>query len=350
MKAPQFDPTQGSLRSALNQKSGGSGRGLMIAAVGVILYLIGSSPTGPSGQIAYSSDEPGDHDVLVLDIICAQNPSTCETINPLRFTNSIGEDYEPYWSYDGSRLAFVSDRDGDADIYLADAECATPPGGCSDEDLIRLTDNNAQDSGPIFSYACRGKSSSCVEWLTFDSDRTGNWEIFMMPVPDNPGERLEEATQLTEHPANDWWPTWSPDGQKVAFMSDRDSFFLMDILVLDLKTGEVRNLTNSPDIDEAFPAWSPDGSRIAFASDATGDYRIYTMNAATGGNVQQISSDADGDDYEPAWSLDSKWLAFTSNREGEGDYELFMVWAGGGEPIQLTDNDYIEDWGPAWRP
>lgn len=320
----------------------------MVAAVGVILYLIGSSPSGPSGQLAYSFDEPGDHDVIVLDIACALKPDNCDTINPLRFTNSIGEDVEPYWSYDGSRVVFVSDRDGDTDIYLANVDCATPPGGCSSDDLIRLSDNDTQDGGPVFSHACRGKPDSCVEWIVFDSDRTGNWEIFMMPVPDGSDARIEDATQLTDNSANDWWPSWSPDGQKVAFMSDRDGFFLMDILVLDLKTGDVRNLTNSPDFDEGFAAWSPDGSRIAFSADYTGDYRIYTMDANTGGSVQQISSDADGNDFEAAWSPDGKWLAFTSDREG--DYELYLVWAGGGETIQLTDNEFIDDWGPAWRP
>ncbi len=348
MKSLRFDPTQDALRSALNHKSSGSGRGLMVAAVGVLLYLIGNSPGGPSGQIAYSFDEPGDHDVIVLDVNCALNPDSCETINPLRFTDSVGEDVEPYWSYDGSRVVFISDRDGDTELYMADTACAEKSRGCTSDDLIRLSDNDTQDGGPVFSHACRGKSDSCVEWIAFDSDRSGNWEIYMMSVPDSPGARIEEATQLTDNPTNDWWPSWSPDGQKIAFMSDRDGFLLMDIFVLDLKTGDIRNLTNTLDIDEAFAAWSPDGSRIAFSANTTGDYRIYTMDADTGGSIKQISPDAAGNDFEAAWSPDGKWLAYTSDQDG--DYELFAVPAGGGDSIQLTDNDYIDDWGPAWRP
>ena len=74
-----------------------------------------------------------------------------------------------------------------------------------------------------------------------------------------------------------------------------------------------RNLTNSPGIDEVSPDWSPDGDRLAFASDRDGDFEVYTMKP-DGSRVRQLTANTASED-EPSWSPDGRTIAFTSDRD-----------------------------------
>src|SRR5690606_30395331 len=105
-----------------------------------------------------------------------------------------------------------------------------------------------------------------------------NPEIFIIN-PDG-----SNVTQLTNSLASDRYPVWSPDGTRIAFMSDRDGND--EIYVMNADGSNVIRLTNNNAYD-GMPAWSPDGSQIAFVSDrhGTGTTAIYAMNAG-GSNVQ----------------------------------------------------------------
>ena len=81
--------------------------------------------------------------------------------------------------------------------------------------------------------------------------------------------------RLTDNSAKDVAPTWSADGSKIAFQSDRDGN--EEIYVMGADGSAQRNLTDSPGEDTR-PTWSPDGSKIAFRSDRDGDWQIYVMN------------------------------------------------------------------------
>jgi Tol biopolymer transport system component len=87
------------------------------------------------------------------------------------------------------------------------------------------------------------------------------------------------------------------DGTKIAFQSDRDGNF--EIYVMDADGSDPVNLTNNPAYD-AQPAWSPDGTRIAFHSYRDGNYEIYVMGA-DGSNPVRLTDNPEGDGY-PAWS------------------------------------------------
>src|SRR5687767_15578175 len=100
---------------------------------------------------------------------------------------------------------------------------------------------------------------------------------------DGSGRRL-----LTESPTNETNPAYSPDGQWIAFESDRDGN--SEIYVMTAQGTNVRRLTQDPAQDHS-PAWSPDGTRIAFMSDRNSrtSTDIYTMNAKDGSDVQRIT-------------------------------------------------------------
>src|ERR671911_569731 len=109
-----------------------------------------------------------------------------------------------------------------------------------------------------------------------------------------------EETRLTDNAAEDGWPSWSPDGEKIAFSSDRDEDS-HDIYVMDADGSDVTKLTdNAADEVSIEPSWSPDGEKIAFSSDRNdneGSYDIYVMNVDEGtpppvSRPQQIINEA----------------------------------------------------------
>ncbi len=172
--------------------------------------------------------------------------------------------------------------------------------------------------------------------IAFQSDRAGNYEIYVMTRGGAPLARLTHTT------ANSGQPSWSPDGAKIAFMSDRNGNREIYVMNGD-GTGQTR-LTSNTATDDV-PAWSPDGTKIAFRSDRDGDSEIYVMNAD--GTSQTRLTNNSGFDYGPAWSPDGTKIAFTSDRDG--NYEIYVMNADGTNPTRLTSNSTV-DFSPAWSP
>jgi Tol biopolymer transport system component len=121
------------------------------------------------------------------------------------------------------------------------------------------------------------------------------------------------ATRLTDNPAREGFPTWSPDGRHIAFMSSRDENYEVYVMTSD---GSVQSdLTNDLAFD-GFPAWSPDGQQIAFLSDRDGGYRWYLM-APDGSHVDARFPISMAEGYSTgwfsgAWSPDGQAFAYTT--------------------------------------
>ncbi len=181
----------------------------------------------------------------------------------------------------------------------------------------RLTDNPASDWGPDWSPDA-GR-------IAFSSNRDGNDEIYVMNT-DGSG-----LTNLTNSLAGDWAPAWSPDGRRIAFMSNRDGNH--EIYVMNADGSGLTNLTNNP-AGDWHPVWSPDGGRIAFMSDRDGNNEIYVMNADGSGLTNLTDNPAW--DALPAWWPDGRRIAFTSDRDG--NYEIYVMNADGSGLTNLTNN------------
>jgi Tol biopolymer transport system component len=181
-----------------------------------------------------------------------------------------------------------------------------------------------------------GELSPDGEWVVYrDSTRGINEddEVFVARVDGS------DRRNLTNDRANDWGPTWSPDGSTIAFNSDRDGSPLQGYLV-DADGSNLRRLDVATWFE--YPSFSPDGTKIAFEGHAGSDYEVYVVDVASG-VVQQLT-DSPGRDGWPAWSPDGSTIAFSTVRD---DCSLATpdaeCWRGGPEDehsdIWLMDAD-----------
>jgi hypothetical protein len=196
-------------------------------------------------------------------------------------------------------------------------------------DSVRLTQNAADNTGPSW--------SPDGDRLAFVSDRDGNREIYVMAADGT------DPVNLTQDPAEDWTPTWSPDGTQIAFASFRDGNW--EIYVMSSDGTDPQRITNSASADYA-PAWSPVGDTIAFVSDRSGNLDIFLMTP-DGTDLTPLTTD-DATDQAPAWSPDGRQLLWESYR-GE-NMEIMAMEVPGGEPRNLTQDAYADDHGGTWSP
>jgi Ca-activated chloride channel family protein len=148
--------------------------------------------------------------------------------------------------------------------------------------------------------------------------------------------------QLTYEDTVDVLPTWSPDGDTLAFV--RSDTVNAHIHLLSLKTGEISALTDGESI-EIWPSWSPDGSQIAFSSDREGGEEIFVINR-DGTVLMQLTDNMDVD-MTPSWSPDGKHILFTSDRNGS--FDIYRMDTDGRNVIQLTNSERF-DFYPTWSP
>jgi Tol biopolymer transport system component/serine/threonine protein kinase len=265
-------------------------------------------------------------------------PSTLWTIGrdgkgAVPLTDSIHHSVSPAWTSDGDGVLYVSNIRGGRDLYYQHVR-----GNKADGPAQRLTTGLTihgiavggegriaysvwstsvgiwslpfPRSGAV-SVASAHQLTSATEriedvslsrdgqWLAFDSDRSGNMDIYRIRID---GTGLQ---QLTRNPADEFRPLWSPDGQQISFLSWRSGN--RDLYVMS-GDGSAERLISGGPAQEFTGTWSPDGTQLAFWSDRTGREEIYLI-PATGGNARRLTLEGGG---RPLWSRDGKFIAYST--------------------------------------
>lgn len=247
-------------------------------------------------------------------------------------------DHNPYWSPDGSQIAFTSSRDGDTDIYIINADGSN---------LYNVT----ADPSPLLTAMLYMIKKSKDDWSSWSPD---GGKIAFSSAQDNIMMQTVEMNiyssdvdgynviNLTDTLEVDGVPRWSPNGNQLVFVSDRDQG--TNIFVMDSDGSNVVQLTDK-ECDNDFPSWSPDGNLIAFESNCNGNYDIYSIKI-DGSETEQLT-DAPSIERQPFWSPVGNQIAFVSDRDG--DNEIYLMDPDGSNITQMTNNE-VDDWDPALSP
>ncbi|CAG0932047.1 acylaminoacyl-peptidase [Thermoflexales bacterium] len=183
--------------------------------------------------------------------------------------------------------------------------------------------------------------------LVYMWNGSGHWELYLLPL----GGGIPR--QLTSGSDSKMFPRFSPDGTRVAYGQDYDGDECFDVHVLDLATGQVKNLMpDTPDegLNE-FLRWSPDGRWIYYASNRDQDFAIFGI-AVEDGTVKRLSHHTASDVFvEP--SPDGHWLAVQAMIDGQ-NHAIYLVPTNGGPEIRLGEELGLQDaelaeWSPDSR-
>jgi eukaryotic-like serine/threonine-protein kinase len=271
--------------------------------------------------------------------------------------------WSPTWMPDSRALCFISDRGGTLDLWqfmiAKDGRAEGPPIQITSG--IEMTHVALCANGQKLAYA-KGRNvrnlfrapilpDRPATWadatqLTFDeaevesvdvspdgrllisSDRSGNWDIYIL----SPG--TGDLQQLTTDPGVDAGPRWKPDGTEVLFYSTRSGH--REIWIMPAGGGPAKQITHG-DAESFYPCWSPDGRMIVKEGDG-----ISVVDPQTGQERRLTDQSLD---IGPQWSPDGRWIVFTSKRDGAN--RLWRIPAAGGQPEQLTKKmAYTLQWSP----
>ncbi|MCD4685998.1 MAG: SH3 domain-containing protein, partial [Anaerolineae bacterium] len=228
---------------------------------------------------------------------------------PQRLTFNSGADHNAVWG-PASLLAWESNRDGNWNLYMADTAGDGLP--------VQLTDDAANDINPFW-FQTGGCDVPGDQQLVFQSDRDGDYELFLLNVATN------ELTQLTDNDVADVQPVVSPDGSQIAWLQENEDG-VYDLMIMDVATLAGQKLAEVG-TDIAGHVFSPAGDYVAFDADVDGDYDIYAVEVATGNLKAATNNDAD--DRAPTFMCDSTQIFYHSNiaetDETQGANEIFLV-------------------------
>ncbi len=212
-------------------------------------------------------------------------------------TNNMRTDRDPMWI--GDRIFFASDRDGTLNIYSLDP--ANP------KDVKQLTHSTTWDvRWPSADHATARIVYEMNGELHILDTKSGASTAISIWVP-NDGTAMRPAHVSAAKQIEDF--ALSPKGKRALFVARGDVF------TAPIEKGPTRNLTNSSSAHDKAAVWSPDGAKIAFLSDKSGEDEVYIMNQDGSGEAEALTSGGTGMRFGLQWAPDGKRLVFC-DKEG----------------------------------
>ena len=271
---------------------------------GLLLIHPNQMASAERGKIVFTLNREGNEEIYIIND---------DSKNLRRLTHHPAVDKWPVWLPDGRRIAFCSDRDGVFSIYTMDL---------AGKNIKRIV-----DSGDIPVISPAG------QWIAVSHVRgrlQRNPSLLLVDI-----EGLMQREILLRAPVGFYGMIdWSPDGKRLAF-TIRTPEVLNDIYVVDINGENLRQLTEDP-AQDLYPAWSPDGQWIAFWSNREGGNAVYLMDA-DGANPKRLANGR-----SPEWAPDGQQIAFVSRQD---DLEGIFIMDTEGENIKLLVEGGNQ---PAW--
>ena len=283
--------------------------GLTVMLLSAELWLIGGLAAQGS-RIVFSNLAFDNFEIYVMD---------ANGRNRENLSNHPVHDMDPDWSPDGTKIAFVSDRNDAAyQIYVMDAD---------GKNQIRLTDGPDAKREPDWSPD-GGKIAFTVR------DGINHFEV--MDADGQNRVRYEDRTIQ---------PSWSPDGQQIAFVSSKDEG--NEIYVMDADGQGLERVTHDL-VHKENPSFSPDGARIAYWGEEEGFYHIYVVGV-DGKNLKRLTHNQENH-RDPACSPDGGVIAYASSEAFLLGAKIHLMTADGKYLKQLSNAhdgiDYQPDFSP----
>jgi len=276
-----------------------------------------SPPTGalPMGKISFSSRRDGNGEIYLL------SPE-----GEVNITNNPAEDAESDLSPDGKKIVFASDREERTfHIYVVNVEGSG---------LIKLTNETAGDLSPRWSPDGKRIAFSRVGAIyVMDSDGT-NVQKVTEPKPEATAPPCE---------AGGFLGGWSPDGKQLTFYAASATRGLGQICIVNVDGSNLRVVVSEPPGYHVEPSWSPDGQWIAYRSIREDNHEIYIVKPDGSSDTNLTNNPAT--DLEPDWSPDGKWIVFGSDRGG--NFDLYIMKPDGSNLTRLTTSPG-KDSDPSW--
>jgi len=258
-------------------------------------FVVEVSWTPVPAKIAWVSERDGNQEVYV-----ANRDGT----NPVNVSNyPDGDDDSPSLSADGSKVAWRSIRDGNWEVWVANTD-GTEPVKVGDGDSPSLSADGSK-----------------IAW--FDNNRGTVWV-----ANTNGTGGVEVGYGLA--------PSLSADGSKVAWMSSL--YGDQEVCVANADGSGVVNVSNEGGADDWAPSLSADGSKVAWESNRSGDWEVYVASTdGTGAPPVNVSNDSDADDYSPSLSADGSKVAWRSTRSGGSEVYVART-DGTGEIVNVSQD------------
>ena len=305
----------------------------LLILIGIVLLMIpnGCSKTGVvedpyiDPHIIFTSRRWWNYDIFIADVYGG---------HMTHLTKNKWLDFNPAISNDGSKLAFVSDRDGNREIYALDLIWMDGYTQWEGRNLTNITQTAGHDWTPKFS-----PTNEKIVFTTY-FPATDNYDVFIMNADGSDKQNLTNSPYYEKH------PQFSPDGSFIIFQAWQKG--KMEIFFSNLLDGNIINLTRNTVSHDIIPhgnAFSPDEQEIVFTSERDGNRNIYIMN--TDGTNQIQLTDHSAADYEPVYSPDGLSIIFTSERDG--NKEIYIM-NNNGLNLKNLSNNPADDWNPRYYP